>query len=80
LPRSAGAAFLMFDLAHLMPEEGLGVASALPDATPDLLDALDLAPTPTNALAVAWTLATGEFRGLRIEAPVRMSGSAGAWL
>jgi hypothetical protein len=70
----------MFDLAHLTPEEGHGFASVLPDATPSLLDALDLAPTPANALAVAWTLATGEFRGLRIETPVRMTWSVGAWL
>lgn len=66
----------MFDLTNLTPEDGPSLA--LPhDGAADLLDALDLAPTPMNALAVAWTQALGEFRGLRIEAPVRMGG---AWL
>jgi len=38
-----------------------------------LLDALDLAPTPTNLLAIGWTFARGEFDGLRVERPVRMA-------
>lgn len=39
----------------------------------ELLDALDLAPSPSNQLAVGWTFARGEFDGLRVEAPMRMA-------
>lgn len=70
----------MFDHAHLLPEEGPSLAARQPDGPRDLLDALDLEPTPQNALAVAWTRALGEFRGLRIDAPVRMADRVGAWL
>lgn len=46
-----------------------------------LLDALDLAPSPINQLAVGWTFARGEFEGLRVDRPVRMSHrDVGVWL
>jgi hypothetical protein len=46
-----------------------------------LLDALDLAITPTNVLAVGWSFARGEFDGLRVERPVRMAAQgASTWL
>lgn len=46
----------------------------------EIIDALDLAPTACNALAVGWSLARGEFDGLRVEMPVRMSCMEHAWL
>lgn len=39
----------------------------------DMLNALELEPTPANLLAVGWTFARGEFEGLRVEMPVRMA-------
>jgi len=70
----------MFDILHLSPEDGPSLVARTPNGPRDLLDVLDLAPTPQNALAVAWTRALGEFRGLRIEAPVRMTDRVGACL
>lgn len=62
----------MLDLINLQPEEPPPRA---PRESSGLLDALDLAVSPVNLLAVGWTLARGEFDGLRVDAPVRM-----AWL
>lgn len=45
-----------------------------------MLDALELDITPSNLLAIGWTLARGEFDGLRVETPVRMTWQASAWL
>lgn len=44
-----------------------------PRESAGLLDALDLASNPMNILAVGWTLARGEFDGLRVPIPVRMA-------
>jgi hypothetical protein len=46
-----------------------------------LLDALELAPSAINQLAIGWTFARGEFDGLRVERPVRMAHQgASVWL
>lgn len=66
----------MLDLLALQPEEAR-------HATPEpsrMLDALELDITPSNLLAIGWTLARGEFEGLRVETPVRMTWQAAAWL
>jgi hypothetical protein len=60
----------VLDLAHLKTEEVRHVA---PSEFAGLLDALELARTPANLLAVSWTFARGEFEGLRVERPVRMT-------
>jgi hypothetical protein len=45
-----------------------------------LLDALELAPSAINQLAIGWTFARGEFEGLRVERPVRMAAQgASVW-
>ena len=71
----------MLDLIHLHPEEAPHVAPTHDAITADLVDALDLAMSPTNLLAVGWTFARGEFDGLRVERPVRMAHTGTAlWL
>ncbi len=46
-----------------------------------LLDALELAPSALNQLAIGWTFARGEFDGLRVERPIRMAHQgASVWL
>lgn len=64
----------MLDLIQLRPEES-GASCGSPEPS-YMLDALDLAASPLNALAVGWTLARGEFDGLRVDVPVRMGGTA----
>lgn len=76
LPPSA-----LFATSFLLPM--LDLVSAMPDTWRDcvplsfdlgeMVDALDLAPTASNALAVGWSLARGEFDGLRVDVPVRMA-------
>lgn len=60
----------VLDFSSLKSEE---VPRVMPHDSRGLLDALDLAITPTNLLAVGWTFARGEFDGLRVERPVRMA-------
>lgn len=69
----------VLELAFLKPEEAHHV---MPHHEPmAMLDALELAVTPANMLAVSWTFARGEFEGLRVEQPVRMtSQGASVWL
>ena len=69
----------VLEFALLKPEE---VPRVIPDhESIGLLDALELASTPLNQLALGWTIARGEFDGLRVETPVRMSyREASAWL
>lgn len=71
----------MLDLINLHPEEAPRVAPTHDAITADLVDALDLAMSPANLLAVQWTFARGEFDGLRVERPVRMAFTdSGTWL
>ncbi len=70
LPRlPAAVAFPMFDITNLQPER-------LPPATLDAyvtLDALDLAPTPMNLLAIQWLQARQEMDECPLRVPVRMT-------
>ena len=50
---------------HVMPNREL--------ETTGMLDALNLDASPLNQLAISWTFARGEFDGLRVDRPVRMS-------
>ena len=63
----------VLDLIHLHPDEAPPVAPTHDAITADLVDALDLAVSPLNLLAVQWSLVRGEFDGLRVERPVRMA-------
>lgn len=68
----------VLDFANLKTEEARHETVTLERG---LLDALELAPTPANLLAIGWTFARGEFDGLRVERPVRMAAQgASVWL
>jgi hypothetical protein len=71
----------MLDLTALATETARhGLATGF-DALRPMLDALDLALTPQNALALGWVMARGEFAGLSVPRPVRMADSAlSPWL
>lgn len=60
----------VLDFSSLKSEE---VPRVMPHDSRGMLDALELDVTPANLLAVGWTFARGEFDGLRVERPVRMS-------
>jgi hypothetical protein len=49
---------------HVMPNRELETG---------MLDALNLDASPLNQLAIGWTVARGEFDGLRVDRPVRMA-------
>lgn len=68
-PRRHQSHVLEFSL--LKPEEAPRVI--VHQDSVGLLDALELAPTPINHLALGWTIARGEFDGLRVDAPIRMA-------
>lgn len=53
------------DTPHVMPNRFI--------ETTDMLDALNLEPSAINQLALGWTYARGEFDGLRVDRPVRMT-------
>lgn len=61
----------VLEFTQLKPEEAPRVMPHHESTA--MLDALDLAVTPANMLAVSWTFARGEFEGLRVERPVRMA-------
>ena len=56
----------MEEAPHVMPSRELELATGM-------LDALNLYPSAINQLAIGWTFARGEFDGLRVDRPVRMS-------
>jgi hypothetical protein len=62
----------VLEFVHLRPEEVPHVTHRQEPS--GLLDALDLAITPANLLAVGWTFARGEFDGLYV--PRRARGKA----
>ena len=69
----------VLDFTQLKPEEAR--RETLTVEGQSLLDALDLAPSALNQLAIGWTFARGEFDGLHVDRPVRMSHrDVGVWL
>lgn len=69
----------MLDFTQLQPEEARHETLTVEGR--GMLDALELAPSALNQLAIGWSFARGEFDGLSVERPIRMSHrDVGVWL